>query len=56
MKVIHTSHIVASRQLGLRPGANGSFRPPKALAPARDLRFNLNKVAYMLVATFKTGG
>jgi hypothetical protein len=27
---------------------------PKELAPAVDLRFNLKKVAYMLVAAFKT--
>jgi hypothetical protein len=31
-------------------------RPPKALAPALNLRFNLNKVGYMLVAAFKKAG
>jgi hypothetical protein len=30
------------------------FRPLKELAPAPDLRFNLKKVVYMLVAAFKT--
>ncbi len=38
---------------GLR-GTNGSLHPPKALAPAVDLRFNLKKMPYMLVAAFKT--
>src|SRR5208282_469176 len=36
--------------------ANGMFEPPKALAPALNLRFNLNKVPYIPVATFKTAG
>jgi len=34
---------------------NGRCRLPKKLASAEDLRFNLNKVAYMLVAALKTG-
>jgi hypothetical protein len=32
----------------------GVFRPPKELAPALKLRFNLKKMVYMLVAAFKT--
>jgi hypothetical protein len=35
--------------------ASGTRRPPKKLASAWNLRFNLNKVAYMLVAAPKTG-
>src|SRR5436853_1295567 len=52
----HTSHIVASRQPKSPCDRGCGLRLSKALAPATDLRFNLNKVAYMLVATFKTAG
>jgi hypothetical protein len=34
---------------------SGAAPPPKKLASAGNLRFNLNKVAYMLVAALKTG-
>jgi hypothetical protein len=34
----------------------GVAHPPKALAPALNLRFNLNKVGYMLVPAFKKAG
>jgi hypothetical protein len=34
----------------------GMAHPPKALAPALNLRFNLNKVGYMLVPAFKKAG
>jgi hypothetical protein len=32
----------------------GRSRLPKELAPAPDLRFNLKKMPYMLVAAFKS--
>jgi hypothetical protein len=35
---------------------SGMACPPKALAPALNLRFNLNKVGYMLVPAFKIAG
>src|ERR1700751_6023830 len=35
---------------------SGVACPPKALAPALNLRFNLNKVGYMLVPAFKIAG
>jgi hypothetical protein len=34
----------------------GMACPPKELAPALNLRFNLNKVGYMLVPAFKKAG
>jgi hypothetical protein len=53
-QIFHVIHIVALRQptvAKVRKAASGSL---KELAPAPDLRFNLKKVAYMLVAAFKT--
>src|SRR5215468_4064449 len=54
-KYSHSSEIVALRQPKW-PFRYDSPQPvPKRLASARNLRFNLNKVAYMLVAALKTG-
>ena len=40
--------------LGACQEADGPLQPLKALAPAPNLRFNLKKMPYMLVAAFKT--
>jgi hypothetical protein len=53
-KLVHVIHIVALRQPSVAKVRKGVFRPPKELAPALKLRFNLKKMVYMLVAAFKT--
>ncbi len=50
----HVIHNVASRQPRRPQSTNGRLRPPKALAPVPNLRFNLKKMPYMLVAAFKS--
>jgi len=54
-KLIHVSHIVALRQPTVAKLRKWQFGPLKDLAPTPELRFNLKKVAYMLVAAFKIG-
>jgi hypothetical protein len=53
-QLIHVSHIVALRQPSVAKLPKRLPGLPKELAPTADLRFNLKKVAYMLVAAFKT--
>jgi hypothetical protein len=52
-KLVHVIYIVALRQPSVAKVRKAAFHPLKELAPAVNLRFNLKKAAYMLVAAFK---